>query len=142
MGTPLVKSGRFQYNDGGTVTVNCGSNLHNLTYGSARTRYVAESDDLTLREVITVGDPIKQVTGTIRYHDDPDELRDMIDFGLDGGVLTYSPDGGSSEYTCLLIDASDITPDERRVGFGEYKVTLTLRATGSTTDFSDLADLP
>lgn len=142
MGTQLVKTGRFQYSSGGTQTVNCGSNLHDLEYGSARTRYVAESDDLTLREVITVGDPIKEITGTIRYHDDPDELQDMIDFGLDGGVLTYSPDAGSTEYACLLIEASDITPDERRVGFGEYKVRLTLRATGSTTDFSGLADLP
>lgn len=142
MGTQLVKTGRFQYSDGGTVTVNCGSNLHNLEFFSGRTRYEQRSDDLTLREIVTVGDPVPRVRGMIRYHDDPVELDDMIQFGLDGGVLTYSPDGGSTEYSFLLLEASEITPDERRIGFGEYKVTLTLEATGSTTDLSALASLP
>lgn len=141
MATQVVKTGRFQYGAGPT-TVNCGSNLFDITFGSARTRYVAESDDLSLREIITVGDPHKEIEATIGFHDDPDEAQDMIDAGLDGAVLTYSPDGGSTEYSCLLIEASKVTPFERRVGFGEYQFRLTLRATGSTVNFAGLADLP
>ena len=141
MGTQVVGTGRFQYGAGPT-TVNLGSKLFDITFGSARTRYIAESDDLTLREVVTVGSAIKQIEATVGFHDDPDEAQDLIDFGLDGGVITYSPDGGSTEYSCLLIEASKITPFERRVGFGEYQFRLTLRATGSTTDFAALASMP
>lgn len=139
MGTQLVKTGRVVYN---SITVLLGSNLHNIRWGEARTRYIEESDDKTLREVITVGDRIPEITADIRYHDDPDELQAAISAGLDGAVWTYSPDGGSTEYDCLVIDASDVEPDDRRVGFGEYKATVTLRATNSTTDFSPLAALP
>jgi hypothetical protein len=142
MATQVVGTGRFQYSSGPVITVNCGSKLFDITFRSARTRYVSESDDLTVREIITIGDPIKEIIATVGFHDDPDEAQDMIDFGLDGGVLTYSPDGGSTSYACLLIDASEVTPFERRVGFGEYQFRLTLRATGSTTDFAALASLP
>lgn len=142
MGTQVVGTGRFQYSSGGTVTVNLGSRLHKQTFRSARTRYVSESDDLSLREIVTVGSAKKELIATVRFHDDPDELQDMIDFGLDGGTITYSPDGGSTSYACLLIDATDITPDPDLEGKGQYQVTLTLRATGATTSFDGLKALP
>lgn len=141
MGTQIVGTARFQYGAGPT-TVLLGSRLFRQTYRSARTRYVAESDDLSVREVVTVGDAHKELIASVRFHDDPDELQDMIDFGLDGGTLTYSPDAGSTELACLLIDATDITPDPDLEGKGYYQVTLTLRATGATTDFDDLKALP
>lgn len=142
MGTQRVGTGRFTYNDGSAVTVSLGTKLFRQTYRSARTRYVAESDDLTLREVVTVGSPHKELIASVRFHDDPDELQDLIDFGLDGGTITYSPDGGSTSYACLLIEATDITPDPDLEGLGYYQTTFTLRATGATTSFDGLKALP
>lgn len=148
MGTHVVSTAGFKYGAGPT-TVNLGSRLHDLTYAAARTRYVAESDDLTLREVVTVGSAVKEITGTIRFHDDPDELQDMIDAGLDGTQLDYYPDiDAGTHYDCTLIEASEITPDrEAPAGIPTnpnpmYQVTLTLRAVSPTTDFSGLAGLP
>lgn len=143
MATQRVGTGRFQYDPGtGTVTVNLGTRLFHQTYGERRTRYIGESDDLSLREVVTVGSAVKTLKATFRFHDDPDEAVDMISAGLDGATLTYSPDGGTTELTCLLIDASDVEPDPDLEGKGYYQVTLTLQATGSTTDFDALKDLP
>ena len=149
MGTQLIGTAQFEYDAGaGAVTVSLGTRLHNQTFREARTRYTEESDDKTIRSVITVGSAKPELIGTVRLHDDPEELRALISAGLDGFQVDYSPDNGSTVYETLLIAASDITPDRdfpagcmsNKVPL--YQATLTLRTTGATTSFDGLRALP
>ncbi len=149
MGTQLIGTAQFEYDTGaGIVTVSLGTRLHNQTFGDVRTRYTEESDDKLARSVITVGAAQPELSGTIRLHDDPEELRALISAGLDGFKLEYSPDDGSTTFETLLISASDVTPDRdfpagcmsNKVPL--YQCTVTLRITGSTTSFDGLKALP
>ena len=149
MGTQLIGTAQFEYDAGaGLVTVSLGTRLHNQGFGEARTRYTEESDDKSARSVITVGAAQPELSGTIRLHDDPEELRALISAGLDGFQVDYSPDNGSTVFECLLISASGVTPDkdfpagcmENKVPL--YQCTVTLRITGSTTSFDGLKALP
>ncbi len=145
MGTQLIGTAQFVY---GAVTVSLGTRLHNQTFRDARTRYTEESDDRSARSVITVGTAKPELVGTVRLHDDPEELRALIAAGLDGTQVDYSPDNGSTTFECLLIAASNITPDKdfpagcisNKVPL--YQCTVTLRITGSTTSFDGLKALP
>lgn len=145
MGTQMIGTAQIVH---GSTTVSLGTRLHNQTFRESRSRHIEESEDLTQRAVVVVGSAKPELVGTIRLHDDPEELRAMISDCLDGTQLDYSPDNGVTTYETLLIDASDITPDKDfPAGLPTnstplYQVTLTLRATGSTANFDGLKALP
>lgn len=107
-----------------------------------RRLWVDYSSDYSEREVFSLDTSVEEFTGEIRYDDQPNELRDMLEEALYNGVtLTYSPDG-SATYPLQLIATSPggqdevvISPDRDRGGFGEWEVGVTLRRVdGSSLD--------
>jgi hypothetical protein len=90
--------------------------------------------DNTIREAFVLGEAVDEIIGTVRFDDQPAELRELIRSGLEDDVdLIYRPYGPSGEdFTCKLVGQPGaaegeiiLTPD--RVGFREYTAQLWLR---------------
>jgi len=64
--------------------------------------------DGTVREVVTVGVPLHQLSLSIRYDPDDDQIAALIRDGLAGITITYTPDTGSPGTTAAvqLVSAS------------------------------------
>ena len=142
MADQIVGNAGFRYASTGATAeteVRLGTPLFDLRPGEARTRFVSESVDMVNREVITVGSPLDTVRGTVRFHDDPGELVDMVSKGLDGVKLKYVPDLAEPafQYHVKLTDAGEISPDPDRAGRKEFQVDLSLRQWSSTAESFD-----
>jgi len=147
MATQQVGTAGFKYTPtGGTLTtVSLGSRLHAFTVKPARARIAVDSADYTVREVINIGTESKQeVECEVRFHDDAQELYDLVDAGLSGVTLAYYENVSSPRigdpYYCTMI-AGTVKPDRDRAGLGEYEAKFTLRVASTTDDFSNLFDL-
>ena len=97
--------------------------------------YQNDSIDYSVREVITVGAGVYELSGKIEYDDDPSSLLDLLADGAAGAVLTYVPDSTKVDqsYDCYLIEP---TPAQLALATGkdwpnfmEYGVGIRLRRT-------------
>lgn len=111
--------------------------------GAARVkrRWVADSLDLTEREVISVGSGVEEVTMTVRYDNEPASLKALIDTGMNGEVVTFWPNlSGGLSYPGIIVEPqgtdATIKPDrDRHRSHGEWEATFTMRRTdGGTFD--------
>lgn len=96
--------------------------------------FQAWNEDGTVREVFTIGTPVDEIDGRIRFENEPAKLRTMLKEGLENDVtLTYRPNGSTgSTYPCKLVsvaggDRVELTPDRGRYALGEYETTVRLR---------------
>lgn len=102
--------------------------------------------DGTVRETFTVGEPVDEILGEVRFDDQPAQLRELIRAGLeDDADLIYRPYGPSGdEFPCKLVGQPGAQPGEivltpDRVGFREYRAVLILRRVDGGT-WDDLLD--
>src|ERR1043165_3985402 len=97
--------------------------------------FVADSLDKQNRATFTIGEGVDELTGKIRYQDDPQGLLDLIKAGAKQRTLTYIPDLDDADrrYACILI--SPMSPmglgldGDRGTSFGELEVEIQLRKT-------------
>lgn len=136
---PLQGDAGFKYtpSGGALTTLALNAPLKDLHAAQDETHYVRESLDKTVREVTTIGSGVYEITATIRFADDPQDLIEFLKHGRRGVTLAYFPSlavSGTS-YNCLLIHAGpvEIAPDGDRYGFGEYQCTVRLRRTSGAT---------
>jgi hypothetical protein len=107
-----------------------------------RARYDWWAEDLDTREVVTVGDGVREILATVRFENEPGAfrslLRDALTYDL---TLVYTESTGT--YPCRLVailgasdaDETPMEPDRDRLGFGEWECRLHLRRTdGGTFD--------
>lgn len=111
-----------------------------------RRLWTAWSADFTERETFTLGTAVDEIIGTVRFDDQPAELRELIRAGLEDDVpMIYRPHGvEGNEFPCKLVvvpgagqDEIPLVPD--RVGYAEYTVPLLLRRVDGGT-WDDLLD--
>lgn len=101
-------------------------------------RYEWWSEDLMERHVVTVGDGVRDIIGTIRMDDEPTKLKRMLRLALRHDLtLTYSQGGIDYEVKLVAVVGADadevpLAPDRARAGFGEWEARVHLRATGNT----------
>jgi hypothetical protein len=96
-------------------------------------RYVAESENLSTREVIVTG-TVYEAVGMVRYDDDPASLAKMVRAGARGVTLTYYPDytAGTPSIALQLIEPGEVWAaalDEYPAAFREYTAELRFRRT-------------
>jgi hypothetical protein len=91
--------------------------------------------DLSTREVVTVGDGVRDVLATIRLDNEPLSLKTMLRTALrEDTTLTYTQD--SVDYTVRIVaivgatnsDHVPLQPDRDRLGYGEWEVRIHLRS--------------
>jgi hypothetical protein len=111
-----------------------------------RRLYTTWSADQRIRETFTLGEPVDEIVGTVRFDNQPTELRELIRAGLeDDAAMIYRPYGlTGDEFPCKLVatldgDAGEIVLTPDRVGFKEYTVGLVLRRVDGGT-FESLLD--
>ncbi len=99
--------------------------------------YTAQSLDRSVIETFAVSSGAHELTGTVRYADDPQGLLDMIDAGARNVNLTYIPELNDPDtaYTCRLVSprgALQVGPDPDAGQLGEHAVEVRLRKTDQT----------
>ncbi|MFW6031006.1 MAG: hypothetical protein ACOC9T_00315 [Myxococcota bacterium] len=94
------------------------------------------SVDRENREVVTVGDGVSELIATIRYDDEPGELKRMLRLALRHNLtLIYEPEIGGTSYPVKLVavvgatssDRTPISPDRDRRRLGEYEARIHVR---------------
>lgn len=90
--------------------------------------------DNTIRETFVLGEAVDEIIGTVRFDDQPGQLRELIRSGTeDDADLIYRPYGPAGEaFPCKLVGQPGAQPGEiiltpDRVGFKEYTAQLLLR---------------
>jgi hypothetical protein len=113
-----------------------GTRLYNVRPTDQRTRHVADSLDLSVRNVVLFGTSAANViTADVRLHDNPQELVDLIAAGKDGTTLTYYPNlEEPGESYDVYLTAGSVSPDPDTAGWGWYMATMTLRAQSGTLE--------
>jgi hypothetical protein len=106
----------------------------------ARTRFESWSADLTAREVVVVGAGVRDIVGSIRYDDQPAELKALIREGWEHDVvIAYQEMTAGPIYQLRIVEVvgghgvAGVIPDRDRFAFGEYEARLRLRLAGSGT---------
>jgi hypothetical protein len=105
-------------------------------------RYDWWAEDFDNREVVTLGTGVYEIRASVRFENQPDELKALLRTSLRSDVtLFYTV--GSTIYPLRLVavlgasdmDETPLVPDRDRYGFGEWECRLHLRRTdGSTLD--------
>lgn len=114
--------------------------LHDVQPVDLMRRYEWWSEDLTTRSIVTIGDGVRDVLGTIRMDNQPTQLKRMLRLALrEDLTLRYSYAGVDYDVKLVAVvgasglDDVPLAPDRARAGYGEWEVRVHLRATGSTT---------
>lgn len=97
--------------------------------------------DLDNREIVTIGTGVYEIRASIRFENEPDELKALLRTAQRSDVTLYYTEG-SNIYPVRLVevlgaggDDTPLTPDRDRYGFGEWECRVHLRRTdGSTLD--------
>lgn len=142
MSAPTKGNARLSYDPGGgTVNVDLDWPLYRITPGSARRRYVTDSVDLTTREVLVVGNGVRELYAVVRFISNPIEVLACLEAGADGRTITYDPDttAGGATYPFLLIepggDALRLLRDQSEWGAVLHEVAIRVRRVdGGTFD--------
>ena len=93
------------------------------------------------REIVTIGTGVYEIRASIRFENEPDELKALLRTAQRSDVTLYYTEG-SNIYPVRLVevlgaggDDTPLTPDRDRYGFGEWECRVHLRRTdGSTLD--------
>ncbi|HSH44474.1 MAG TPA: hypothetical protein VK966_01325 [Longimicrobiales bacterium] len=98
-----------------------------------------ESADLTTRHIVTIGDGVRELHGTIRFENEPNALKALLRAALyEDETVTYRESGGGTGYPVKIVGTDTggaaLRPDRQRYGFGEWEVRVHLRATSGTLD--------
>jgi hypothetical protein len=118
----------------GQVTHQLAAQLLQVRVIDRRARYDWWAEDLMTREVVTVGAGVKEIMASVRFENEPDELRELLRLALQYDVeLSYTQD--SVVYPVHLVsvegansaDETPLTPDRDRYGFGEWECRVHLR---------------
>lgn len=139
--TSNVGNSGFRYTPlagGAEVTVRCRAFLRSPSPAKAKARWVRESLDRTVREVVTVADAVEEVDASIHHEDEPAVLLTMLDEGLDGAQLDYYTDldtpGSAVEFQLLAVNGdaarAQLQRDSQTAVLHEYETGLRLRRTG------------
>ncbi len=104
-------------------------------------RHVFVSADLSTRHIVQIGEGARDLWATIRFENEPGELKDLLRAGLhDDVTLTYEADESATGIDCKLIEIEGgevaLRPDRARHGYGEWEVRIRLR--GITDDWDDM----
>lgn len=146
MATAALKgSASFSYTPYGTFTVlthGLAIPLYNIRIMDRRVRYDWWAEDLNTREVVNIGDGVREIQATIRLDNEPTELRYMLQQALQYDlVLTYTASTGSFPVRLVAVleaadaDETPLVPDRDRYGYGEWECRVHLRRTdGGTLD--------
>lgn len=138
----LFGNAGFKYGTGPT-THRLGAPLREVHPIGVQTRYSRWSLDQTTRDVTVIGAGVDDLSAVIRYENQPANLRAMLKAGMNGTLLKYYPDLGSSTFypfTLVSVEGGSadevaIKPDRDRYGYGEYEASVRLRRTdGSGID--------
>ena len=109
--------------------------LRDLEPEYSRPTYRAESLDRTVIESLVVGSGAHEMTGSLRYDDDPQGVVDILKAGAAGVTLTYYPDvrDPGVVHACKLIAPvgaqARAALEQARSGFGNVAVPIRLRRT-------------
>lgn len=111
-----------------------------------RKLFTGWNEDETVRETFKLGQQVDEITGTVRFDDQPRELRELIRAGLeDDAAMVYMPYGPSGpDFPCKLVGHPGAQPGEivltpDRAGFKEWRATIVLRRVDGGT-WDDLLD--
>ena len=140
MGTQIIGTASASYTAVGsttTTTVNLGTPLHELRLNTAKERRAVDSLDFTGREVVNYGGGRAEVEGLIRFHDNGQELLDLIENGLDKQAITYKHGSTHTGIPAFMIEAGEVERDREPHGPDEYQVRFTLRR-NTTGDWSSI----
>jgi len=124
---------RFTPSGGTEIVHTLAVPLKELEATDPRTRFEWWSADLQNRNVIAVGDGVREIEATVRMDNEPDQLKQLLRVGLEeNGTLTYQRTSGGTSFPSKLVavvgaDAVSVEPDRDRGGFGEYEARLRLR---------------
>lgn len=77
-------------------------------------RYVREALDYSVRAITTIGSGASEISGILRWEDQPAVLLDMLQSGANGDLLIWY--NGVAEYTVLLIEP---TADVIKLNFAD-----------------------
>lgn len=107
--------------------------LRDLRPVDARVRHEWWSGDLTTREVVVIGDGVRELVATIRFDDEPGSLKDLLRAGLEDDVtITYEKVAGGTSFPFKLLevvgsDGVELQPDADRWGLGEWQCRIRIR---------------
>jgi hypothetical protein len=100
-------------------------------FGAARRRMRWESWSPSgqTRTVFRLEDSTDEITATIRFDDEPDELLTLLAYALEENLtLTYIPESSGTEYPLMLValdgagaDTVTVRPDRDRWAHAEYE---------------------
>lgn len=99
-----------------------------------RRRYDWWAEDLVNREIVFTGAGVTEIMGTIRFEDEPEDLRLMLRLALQYNMtLTYWQNGDSYPVKLVAVvgatdaDETPLDPDRDRYGYGEWECRVHLR---------------
>ena len=85
--------------------------------GHFKRRYISESEDGSVRSVLTVGSGLKEVTLSVNDETQGDTLDAMIEAGIDGLTITLRDLSTGQEWPAELVGVgSRITVENERAG--------------------------
>ena len=140
MATRVVGTASISYiavGSTGTTSVNLGTPLHDVRVRAAKERRPVDSLDFTGREVVSYGDGRAEIEGLIRFHDNAQELIDLVENGLDRQAVTYKHGSTHTGIASWMVDGGDVELDRDPHGPGEYQVRFALRR-NTTGDWSSI----
>ena len=128
MGFP-IGTARFEYT--GPTTVNLQAPLREISPVEGRPSTDSIAVDGITREVITFAVKWSQVSGVLRYIDNPRQVLDLLIFGAEGGTLNYHEATAAPAIPCILIlpkrESIELLPDRDFGKLGRYEVNIVLR---------------
>lgn len=105
-------------------------------------RHEWESADLSARNIVTIGDGVRDLWATIRFENEPGALKTLLRSAIyEDTTVTYQEESGGATFDCKVIATASgdvaLQPDRDRYGFGEYEARIHLRRVDGGT-FDDL----
>ena len=115
--------------------------LWNKRVVDRRARFDWWAEDFNTREVINLATGVYEIDATIRFDNEPTELRYMLRTALQEDLVLYYTNGATYPVRLVaVLGASDadevpLDPDRDRHGYGEWECRVQLRRTdGGTLD--------
>ena len=120
--------------DSPLVTHNLQQPMVNIEPVRRGVRASATAIDQVTIETVVVTSGVNEILGTFRYETDPKSLLDALEFGADGGTITYKESCASGpSFPCAVIEPSGneikLLRDSQLGHLDEYEVRVRLRRT-------------
>lgn len=119
---------------GGPTTHNLQQPMVNIEPVRRGERHTAVALDQVTIETVVVTTGVNEILGTFRYETDPVGLLDALEFGADGGTITYKEScAGGPSFPCAVIEPGGneikLLRDSLLGHLDEYEVRVRLRRT-------------